>query len=320
MGAVGFCAKHNSPTNPNLTLPRKEVIMNKQKLFTDFTKRFNAQTPRLIYTHAGALCTLLGDVRLTSITCTLTAGVTAAARRSQSGYIRLESTDTNVCRRIRADALPLPYLHGWGGADILYTSTLSAGFAAEPYIRAAVIKALLRLNKAEDIGIDTSAALCERGRHAELYRALMGARRGYCTLIDGEELRPYPLPVTGTLFIVASWEAMRRRKTAPQVTQAELVRIGEARRRLKACDLDGFAAIVRGSAMEEDARHKPRSKERVLAQAMRAAEGCLFARINGSRVVALAYADAADIVIAKARSAFEREFGMLPEIAVARNG
>ena len=73
--------------------------MNMADLQKDFYRRFNDAASRLTSGRCGMLCALLGYPRLSgakSLTCSISMGVTALARRLDSGYIKLESTDLDI--------------------------------------------------------------------------------------------------------------------------------------------------------------------------------------------------------------------------------
>ena len=190
--------------------------MNMVNLQLDFYRRFNDAASRLTYSRSGMLCTLLGFPGISgasSLTCSLSMGVTAAARRLDSGYIKLESTDSNVSvscnlkdaltgkNKPERELLSLIKKTGFNGAEILYDSDIAPGYDIELPLRAAVLNSLLNILHAGDISAANKAILCRSGKDAQLYTALFSSKRGWCTYMNKNTINHYPLPMTGMLFL-----------------------------------------------------------------------------------------------------------------------
>ena len=190
--------------------------MNMVNLQLDFYRRFNDAASRLTYSRSGMLCTLLGFPDLggaSSLTCSLSMGVTAVARRLDSGYIKLESTDSNVStsynlkdaftgeNKPERTLLSLIKKTGFNGAEILYDSDIAPGYSIEPTLRAAVLNSILNILRADNISAEDKAILCRGGKDASLYTALFSSKRGWCTYMNKNTINHYPLPMTGMLFL-----------------------------------------------------------------------------------------------------------------------
>lgn len=206
--------------------------MNMVNLQLDFYRRFNDAASRLVFGKSGYLLPLLGIPALhgsKSISCTLSMGVAAVARRLNSGQIKIESTNNNVCtcynlkelfrgeNNPERTMLELFKKSGFNGAEILYDSEIAPGYDYMPSLKCAVLQAIIKLNNAELPSAEDAAILCGKGADAEYYTALFSSKRGWCTYISGHEIKNYPLPMTGLLIL----SVRTRRHKLPRIHAVE---------------------------------------------------------------------------------------------------
>ena len=207
--------------------------MNMVDLQLDFYRRFNDAAARLYFGRSGMLCTLLGNPELSgaaSLTCALSMGVTAAARRLDCGYIKIESTASNTCTRYSVSESfrganktersmrELISKTGFNGAEILFDCDIASGYSIEKSLRCAVLKAIMNINKAEMPPAQEAAILCSTGRDASEYTALLSAKRGWCTYMSKETIKHFPLPMTGMLFLSVQ---VRRKPHLPRTASLD---------------------------------------------------------------------------------------------------
>lgn len=192
--------------------------MNLVELQLDFYRRFNEAASKLILSKGNLLCTLLGHEKIAyakSITCGLSMGVTAAARRLDGGLIKLESTHDNLCTIFRiGDISPSdsPYTRdllsifnktGFQGAEILCDSDIPKCFEKSIPTKIAVYRAIMNMNGHEIKDVHSSALICAGKNYTPAYLASLAARRGWCTYIYRNKIKHYPLPLTGYKIITA---------------------------------------------------------------------------------------------------------------------
>lgn len=190
--------------------------MNMVDLQLDFYRRYNDGASRLHISRRGTLCTLLGTTDIygaASITCALSMGVTVLARRLDSGYIKVESTDTAVCHmypiaevfkganKAEREMRTVFEKTGFKGAEILYDSDTPPGIDIKYPLRSAVLNALVNMLHADNLTLDELSMLCDGTKDLSVYKALMLSKRGWCNFMDKSEARHYPLPMTGLIFI-----------------------------------------------------------------------------------------------------------------------
>lgn len=202
--------------------------MNMVNLQLDFYRRFNDAASRLTYNRCGMLCTLLGSPNLSgakSLTCSLSMGVTAVARRLDSGYVKLESTDSNISlnysvkdafkgeNKPEREILSLIEKTGFNGAEILYDCDIAPGYSIDPPLRAAVLKAILNILHAKEQNPEDMAILCRGGKDVPFYTAMLSSKRGWCTYLSKNTVKHYPLPMTGLLFLAVQ---VRRKPHPPR--------------------------------------------------------------------------------------------------------
>lgn len=341
--------------------------MNMVNLQMDFYRRFNDAASRLTSSRIGMLCTLLGSPDLSgakSLTCSLSMGITAIARRLDSGYIKLESTDSNISlnynvmdafkgeNKPEREILSLIEKTGFNGAEILYDCDIAPGYNIDRTLRAAVLKAILKILRAKEQNPEDIAILCNGGKDAPIYTAMFSSKRGWCTYMSKNTIKHYPLPMTGLLFLAVqvrhksrpprdgslNKELQRLRSTHPSVytysdittdmmidtdynylphIAAENERIDEACKVLKFCNIEKFADIVNESARSLAEYFNTSDEQNFLSRIMPGIDGCLCARASDNGVYSIVEADVVDYVIDRVNDKFEERFGYTPQFAVA---
>ena len=191
--------------------------MNMVELQLDFYRRCSDAAAKLHMSRCGTLCTLLGLPEIAgaaSVTCSLSMGVTVLARRLDSGYLKIESTASDICKMFSlSDAFkgsnkPEREINlfmdktGFNGAEILYDSDAPESIDIELSLRTAVLKVLINLIHADTLSAEDTAFLCCGGKNVQLYQALISAKKGWCCYMDKSSVQHYPLPMTGLIFLL----------------------------------------------------------------------------------------------------------------------
>lgn len=339
--------------------------MNSVDLQLDFYRRFNDAASRLVITESRYMLPLLGTPHLSGskfIGCSLSMGVRAAARRLNSGMILIENTKSsigesyNINELFRSDTaadrkiLSLFKKTGFNGAQILYDCDIPQGYDYQPALRCAMLKAIISMNAPLPPAPEDAEVI--HGDSPELYKAMIGSRRGWCTYADKTSVVNYPLPMTGLLVLTictrhalpmprlsaVAKELRQVRREHPLVTTYsdiepdmliggdylnlrhiafENERINEACRVLKACNIDKFTAIVNDSSESAAQCLYMSAEQKFLTRQLVKTEGCKCAHPFESGVYAIIDERLADYIIRRAGSKFEDRFGYKPPSALS---
>lgn len=341
--------------------------MNMVNLQLDFYKRFDDAASRLIFAKSGYLLPLIGSPMLPgtkSLCCTLSMGVTVAARRLDSGKIEIESTDSNACvsydikdafrgeNKSEREMLELFRKTGFNGAQILYDTDIAKDYDFRPSLRAAVLQAVVSLNRAELPSPEEAAVLCGGGKDVQYYTALLSSKSGWCTYMDDRTVKNYPMPMTGLLILTVKIRRCRKpvrmsslekelydfRSSHPSVftysgIKYDMLRgadysylphianenenIDNACKALKSCNISKFAELVNDCALSYQRCISVSDEQHCLIRIFSRTEGCLCSYPTQNGIYSIIDAEIADYIMDRVRDKFEERFGYSPRFALS---